>query len=86
VIGEGVRAVLELEKVTGRRIVLSDSIRSWAAPVRPCSSSWDSRSSPRPAHRRRGIFWPVSPRSLTLIAAVSEPPTLLGTTYGAVPG
>jgi hypothetical protein len=28
----------------------------------------------------------VSPRGLTLIAAVSETPTLMGTTYGAVPG
>jgi hypothetical protein len=30
VIGEGVRAVIELEKATGRRIELSASIRSWA--------------------------------------------------------
>ena len=28
----------------------------------------------------------VSPRGLTLIAAVSEKPNLMGTTYGAVPG
>jgi hypothetical protein len=30
VIGAGVRAVLELEKATGRRIVLSESIRGRA--------------------------------------------------------
>jgi len=45
-----------------------------------------SRSSPSPSHRGAWDLLAVSPRGLTLIAARSETPNVMGTTYGALPG
>lgn len=41
---------------------------------------------PRQADRRRLGSAGAEPAGLTLIAAVSEKPNLMGTTYGALPG